>query len=184
MFLCVSPRPRIGDLTRLLSGLLLAGISLPLAAQSGTSTSVPAPPYSATFAMVGFTPGETVRLNVLNLQDVVSPTPAAACVVQAAYLDASGHVIKSTSLTVNPGASTPFDLGVPDLTTPIGLRAEVRAVFTVPAPVVTAQPSSTTPLPGACAIFPSVEVFDNVTGETKVYTTRHDLLPVVFAIPN
>jgi hypothetical protein len=180
MFLCVSPRPRIGDFTRLLSGLLLAGLSLPLAAQSGTSTSVPAPPYSATFAMVGFTPGE----NVLNLQDVVSPTPVAACTVRAAFLDASGHVIKSTSLTVNPGASTPFDLGVPDLTTPIGLRAEVRAVFTVPAPVVTAQPSSTTPLPGACAIFPSVEVFDNVTGETKVYTTRHDLLPVVFAIPN
>jgi hypothetical protein len=183
MFPCVSPRLRTGDLTRIVSGLLWAALSLPLAAQSGTSSTAPAPPYSATFTMVAFTPGQTVQLNVLNLEDVV-PTPATPCVVQAAFLDASGHVIKSTTLTVNPGASLPFDLGVPDLTVPIGLRAEVRAVFTVLAPVATPAPSSTATLPRVCAIFPSVEVFDNVTGETKVYTTRHQLLPVVFATPN
>jgi hypothetical protein len=182
MFHCARPRRRIDDLVRIFSGFLAAGLVLPMAAQTSTSSPAPTPPYSATFAMVGFTPGETVRLNVLNIQDAILLTPAAPCVVQAAFLDAGGRVIKSTTLTVNPGASLPFDLGVPDLTTPIGLRAEVRAVFTVPVPVPTPQPSSTASAPGACAVFPSVEVFNNVTGETRVYTTHHKLLPVIFAV--
>src|ERR1700689_691369 len=103
---CIRPLSRGNYLARIFSGLLMAGLSLPLAAQTDTSTSSPAPPtppYSATFAMVGFTPGETVRLNVLNIQDAVLPTAAAPCVIQAAFLDTNGHVIKSQSLTVNPG---------------------------------------------------------------------------------
>jgi hypothetical protein len=101
---------------------------------------------------VGFTFEQTARLNVVA-------HPPEPCFGSIGFIDPSGKaIIPPVSVSLMPGQATFLDLtGVAAGTALGSRRPEVIGVF---------APSPTT-APGVC--IPSVEIFDRVTGYTRVF---------------
>jgi hypothetical protein len=131
----------------------------------------------AAFGMIGLTHGQTIRLNVVNLipppSDNQIPPP---CRVLLSFRDANGRPFTDTNgqvirreVSLQSGESAFLDLnadmfGGPstngvDATTPA--RLQLR-----PFARVLAAP----PEPGKNACFPSMEVFDNTSGRTSLFS--------------
>jgi hypothetical protein len=131
---------------------------------TGLSAQV-APATVETSGMVGLAFGETARLNVLNPGVPASTTPM-SCSAAVSFLDSTGTVLKSTTLTIAPGKSAWFDLrSDSDLDLAITDRREIRATLTI-APVPAA--TSTTPIVPGCMYVKTLEVFDNASLRTLV----------------
>jgi hypothetical protein len=117
-----------------------------------------------TTPMAGIATGQTARLNLLNpgsLETAVG-TP---CTATVAYLDDTGTVLKTASLTVDSGKNAWLDLhSDTDLGLGVDARREIRATIATPAP-----PTSTTGTAAAavCKLIPTLEIFDSVTGRTQ-----------------
>jgi hypothetical protein len=126
-----------------------------------------------TTGMVGFTSSQTVELTVLNTAPAATTT-LPGCEVQLAFYDSQGHVVKQgTATTIGPGTSTSLTLSRSEVPTATAAASAARVpvrgqVSTVAAS--TASSSSTVAL-AACALFPSLEVYDTTTGVTQVFTT-------------
>jgi hypothetical protein len=123
------------------------------------------------FGMVGITPGQTLRLNVVNTaftrQGELPPDP---CRVVLTFFDAEGRhyrrrdgaVVRSAA-QLQPGRATSLDLNADEFATEGG-RIQLRAVVTVIPPPV----GDTNALPpGPCVT--SVEVINNANGKTVLY---------------
>jgi hypothetical protein len=93
------------------------------------------------------------------------------------FLNSSGTVLKSTTVSVAPGqASTPFDLFTDaDLGLALDTRTEIRAVILAPAVI----PVSSTPMqPAACTLIGTLEIFDSLSKRTQAVLGRfHDVPP-------
>lgn len=145
-------------------------------------TSVPAQPVipvpvqqTMTTGMVGFTPNQTARLSVLNL----NPVPATAgaqpnCTVELQFFDSQDHSLKQSVVPdFAPLTATSLDLTAPpqtvaSLTPPTPARLQVRGEVTVnPAPTPVMSPAPT----GYCSVMVSLEIFDTTTGSTIALTT-------------
>ena len=127
-----------------------------------------------TSGMVGLGDGQTARLNVLN-PGVLAPAMGAICTATVAFAGDDGTFLKSTTLSVAPGRSLPFDIrSDTDLSIAAGDRRELRAVILMP-PAATA--SSTTPAPPACKVFPTLEIFDTASGHTLVTLGHFEPVP-------
>jgi len=151
------------------------------------------------FGMVGLTAGQTAQLNLWNSYFLPAPyATSALCVAQVAFLDGTGKVLKTGSISVAPGGSASYDLNRDtDLTSETVLRLPIRATIStslprgiltpianpgvIPSPTPTPAPNpggAVSPLPfpfqAVCNLFPTLEVFDNSTGKTLVVleTTR------------
>jgi hypothetical protein len=156
----------------LLAVLLLSVV--PLAAQTQLPAPAPIPALSQTLTtgIVGFAASQTVQLTVLNM----SPTTTATlpgCEVQLAFYDSQGHQLKQgTTVTIAPGVATSLSLGRADVpaasaaTPRVSIRGQVKTV--VPSTGTTAGPAV---LVSLCSLFNSLEVFDNTTGVTQVFST-------------
>lgn len=100
------------------------------------------------------------------------------CTAAVSFVDASGAVLKSATLTVVPGQSMSFTLrGDTDLSLVAGDRREIRATIGIP-PFV---PGATTSSAPACKLIPTLEVFDTVSGRTLVVLGHVVTVPSVVA---
>jgi len=109
------------------------------------------------------------QLNVVNPAAPTASNSAAACTAFLAFVDDTGKTIVSKTVSVPPGKSLA-----------VGAREEVRGTITItPSLFVsnTLEPISFTP----CALIPSLEVLDSLTGKTQfvMVETTHEanLLP-------
>src|SRR6476660_3493757 len=154
---------------------------LTISAVRGTRTAraqdrIPPPiPDRISFAMVGITQGQTIRLNVVNTSLIGCPCQRR---VVLTFLDADGHNFRHRDGTIirrvvelEPGKATFLDLDADDLQLPPGpSRLQLRAVVNVhppgppdvPPPVDGVPPPvADNPPPVNDRIVTSVEVFNN-----------------------
>jgi hypothetical protein len=132
-------------------------------------------PHPITTGLIGLTQNQTARFGVLNLNAVGLTT--ANCTVQLQFFDAQNNPIK-TGVTPNfaPQAATTLDLTRAEVTGQTTNRVEIRAQVTVnPTPTPNGAPAN----PGYCTVFPTLQIIDNTTGSTVVFTsdTRAVLTP-------
>jgi hypothetical protein len=155
-----------------LAVLLLSAV--PLAAQTLLPSPVPIPALSQTLTtgIVGFTGSQTAQLNVLNMS-AASTAALAGCEVQLAFYDSQNRLLKQgATTTIAPGSAASLSLGRSDVpaasaTTPrVSIRGQVKTV--VPSTSTVAGPAI---LFSSCSLFASLEVYDNVTGVTQVFTS-------------
>ena len=142
-----------------------------------------AQPTVATTGMVGLGDGQTGQLNLLN-PGVLAPALGIICTAGVQFVDDSGAVVKSTTLTIPSGQSKSFQVhGDTDLNLLIaGDRREIRAVVATP-PFTPASGASTPASAPACKLLATLEVFDTASGRTLVTLGRLVEIPSVVATP-
>jgi hypothetical protein len=168
-----------------LAVLLLVGSQLYLQAQSTSSGTTE---LTTTSAIVGVSSTQSVRLNVLNLQPVVSGVTAVACPVTLEFYDDSGALLKQTSFTtVSPSTAVNLVFKPTVSSTAANARAQVRAVVLSPIPTVTpvisSGTSTVTIAAPSCSLFSSFEVTDDATGNTQVLTSDFRGMPSIVVVP-
>jgi hypothetical protein len=163
-------RPKTAKLT---VALTLAALVLTIATWQVTRVRAfnPQPDPPGKFLMVGITPGQTLRLNVVNLITAGDrQIPPGPCRVVLSFRDAAGHVIDDANgqpirrtVELQAGESAFLDLngdqlgGVgTNLLTRLEVRPFVRVVFQT-------DPGN---LPPPCRA--NAEVFDNLTLRTSL----------------
>ena len=126
-----------------------------------------------TTGMAGIAAAQTARLSLLN-PGVQAPGLGLACTAQVAFVDDSGAVLKSGTLTVDAGRSLSFDLSSDaDLNLAAGDRRQIRAQITVS----TIPPPATNAGAAGCTVVPTFEIFDTATGRTQVILTSTTTIP-------
>jgi len=119
--------------------------------------------------------GQTARLNLLNPLVQPTATAAASCSAAMAFDDAAGAVIQSSTVSVQPGESLPYDLVWSDS------RAEIRA--TVEVPLVVPPAGSAIPIAWPCNLIPTLESFDTNRGRTDLIIGASHLVSVPPPLP-
>jgi hypothetical protein len=114
----------------------------------------PQPDPPALFGMIGINPGETMQLNIVNVQ--VSGVPPDPCKVTLRFLNSSGVILKQKTVTVK--STQAADLTITGAEAGGGFRNEVHPVLVVPANEAT-----------GCSAIGSVEVFNSTSGETTLF---------------
>jgi hypothetical protein len=149
---------------------------MPLAAQTRVPMPFPisALPQALTTAIVGFTGSQTAQLNVLNMSPATTAT-VSGCEVQLAFYDSQNRLLKQgATTTIAPGVAATLFLGRSEIpvaaaTMPrVSIRGQMKTV--VP-PTTTASEAGAAILAASCSLFASLEIYDNVTGATQVFTT-------------
>jgi hypothetical protein len=153
---------------------VLALSALAVYAQGTTPTPTPTTTLKTT-GMIGIAVGQTAQLNLLNPGVVPSATAAGViCSAVVTFIDAGGNILKSATVTVPPGQSSPYDLhSDTDLNLAAGTRRDIRALIMIPA---VPPPSGATAATPACQLIPTLEIFDNVTGRTLVALGHADTI--------
>jgi hypothetical protein len=161
--------------------LLLFGSQFLAQAQTISSGTAGA---TLTTGIVGVTSTQTARLNVLNLEPVIPGVTAVACPATLEFYDDTGALLKQSAVTnISPAsaASLVFKPAVPS--TAVNARAQIRAVVFTPSTAV-ANPlsgaASTTVIPVGigCSVMASLEIIDDSTGVTSIFTTDLRAMPV------
>src|SRR5215469_1611247 len=165
---------------------LVVGILLPVRSLSAQSTT-PVFWTASSTGMMGLAAAQTVQINVVNLSTTtMSTTPVAPCEVQLEFWDATGKMIKSTTISnLAPGTAGQFQIKLTDVTTSTStLRTEVRGVVRTN-PLPTAGSGTATPIayPFSCSVATTLEVFDNGTGVTQSLTSDLHALTGGVAVP-
>ncbi len=143
----------------MLALLIFAGLPIAASAQSN-----PNPTFS--FPIVAVTNGQSARVSVANRTGSPGDLPPDVCDVSLVFLDRTGIVrAQSTIKGLGPGQSVHLDLSASKLQYETGKRHALRAFVRVSA--LSAQLP-----PDVCK--PSVEIYDEATGETKFYTSPPD----------
>jgi len=109
------------------------------------------------FGLVGILPGQTVRLNLVNLGPSLYPNDP--CNVEVVFLDKQGSTLATFPLEepLAPGAAASFDLNASS--TFFDRRTEIQALVKTSCPGQNSSPNST---------LATLEVFDSLTGRTTV----------------
>ncbi len=133
-----------------------------------------------TTPIIGISAGQTARMNLLN-PGVLPATTGAPCTATVSFIQGNGNVVKTATLTINPGMNQFVDVRSDvDLNlVAVGDRHEIRATVSTPAitPVST-SPVTTTPGP-ACKLIATLEIFNVITGQTQVSLGRLVTIPSV-----
>lgn len=114
--------------------------------------------------LVTVLPGQTARLNVVNIGD-----PSTSCQMTLSFLDADGNTFSSPLLATLPGG------GAVPLDAPVAGLAESLRVHIDYSPQLIAQATFKDPLVGCYNLIPTFEVLD-VTG-TRVIVTNFVGIP-------
>jgi hypothetical protein len=148
-----------------LAALLTLGILRGTRSVQAQDTVPPPTNDRISFGMVGITRGQTMRLSVANISEIICPCGR----VLLNFRDAEGRLVRNRDgrpirkeVTLEPGQSTFLDLDTDDLQYPPGpTRLQIRAVITViPPPIGEVSP------PSPDRIVPTVEVITNANGRT------------------
>lgn len=113
----------------------------------------PQPDPPGVWGMIGITPSDTMRLNVVNME--LAGAPPDPCKVSLRFLDSSGTILKQQTLTIKPTQAASLDLT--GLEAGAGFRTEVHPVLIVPSNE-----------PVGCSAVGSAEVFNTNSGETSL----------------
>jgi hypothetical protein len=134
-----------------------------------------------TSGIVGIAEGQTAQLNALN-PGVAPPATGAICPGLLTFLDDSGKVLKSKTVSVAPGTSQSLAIdSVIDLALAVDQRREIRATITIPA--VPPPSGSTTAVTPVCKLIGTLEIFNTIDGRTQVTLGTVHLLPSPVATP-
>jgi hypothetical protein len=130
---------------------------------------------AVTTGIVGLTITQTARLNVLNLQPVIPGVAAVACPATLEFYDETGALLKQLILTnISPAMAASLVFKPPVPSAAANARAQIRAVVFTPSTSVVNVGSEATPLipiSTGCNVMPSLEIVDDVTGDTHTFTT-------------
>jgi hypothetical protein len=155
---------------RLMCALALSALAL-------SAQTIPISSTVETTGMVGLAEGQAAQLNLLN-PGVQPPAVGVICSATVAFVDAAGTVLKSQVVSVLPGKAGAADLrGDTDLKLAAGDRREIRATITIPAFPPPPTATSTTMVPVACKLFPTLEIFDLASGRTLVTLGHVEIVP-------
>jgi hypothetical protein len=144
---------------------------------------VTTPAVTRTTGMIGLAEGQTARLNVLN-PGVEPPAVGMICAATLAFIDSTGKVLKSTTVSVIPGQSQLFDLfSDVDLSLAMDARTEIRAVVTIPSVVPVASTTSTPLQPAGCKLIGTLEIFDSLTKRTQAVLGGWHDIPALVVTP-
>ena len=134
----------------------------------------PPNPDRISFGMVGITPGQTIRLNVVNLfppGPTMPELPPSPIRVTLTFLDREGHLFRNRDgspvgrvAMLEPGESAFLNLSA-DQFAGGAARLQLRAVVTVQPPPV---PEGQLPPPTGDRIATTVEVIENATARTSL----------------
>jgi hypothetical protein len=113
----------------------------------------PQPDPPALFGMIGITPGETMQLNIVNVE--LPGIPPGPCRVTLRFLNSSGVVLKQQVISVKPTQAASLTLTGAEAGS--GFRSEIH-----PALLLTSNETV------GCSAIGSVEVFNSTTGETSL----------------
>jgi hypothetical protein len=151
------------------------------------------PDPDRTFGMVGITPGQTMRLNVVNLiQPPPDPeiigVPPGPCRVLLSFRDAQGQPFSDSNgqpigrvVELQAGQSAFLDLNADLFSAPLSNNADVasgplRLQLRPFVRVLTAPPDPDKQLPpGPCRA--TMEVFDNTSGRTSIFSAGFEPPP-------
>jgi hypothetical protein len=98
------------------------------------------------------------------------------------FLDDGGKLLKSKTVTLAPGASSPIELdSVIDLALTVDQRREIRATITIP-PVLPPSGSTTAVAP-VCKLIGTLEIFNTIDGHTLVTLGTVHMVPGPAATP-
>jgi len=127
-----------------------------------------------TSGVVGIAEGQTAQLNALN-PGVASPAATEViCSGLIAFVGSDGKVLKSMTVNVAPGTSTPMTLdSVKDLMLAANERKEIRATITIPP--VPPQSGSTAVAP-VCRLIGTFD-YNTLDGHTQVTLGTVHLVP-------
>ena len=131
-----------------------------------------------TFGMVGIAEGQTARLNVLSPGVQAPAATGILCSALLTFLDDQGSTLKSATVTVAPGKSALLDLDADtDLKLMMDQRKQIRATIQIPPAL---PPAGTQPV--FCNLFPTLEIFDRVTGKTQIIVVETQSIPRIVAV--
>jgi len=142
---------------------------------------------TTTTGMVGFTTNQTARLNVLNLNPVITstanltPPTSPNCTVELQFFDAQNNMVNQSVVPAfAPGTATFLDLERATVTSQTSPRAEIRGVVVVnPAPTPVGSPAPT----GFCSVMVTLEIIDDSTGSTVVLTSDTRVVGMPLVMP-
>ena len=134
------------------------------------------PPY-VTFGMVGIIDGQSARLNALLLPTGGPLVAGGSCQVTFTFLNDQGATIASATMPATQNQAVHFDF--PPLPTAATTRTEIRGTVQV---AFTVTPGSTAAAGRACAIIPTMEVFNATTGQTDLVLENPHALPEVIPL--
>jgi len=155
----------------------LAGVAIFCALPAGRVNALPNCPTCRnlrfTFGMVGISPGQTARLNVVNAIPPGPPNspPGPPIRVTLMFVDSTGNPFNigdapaRTTVTLHPGQSTFLDLSLSGDAFPVGTPN------IPPGPPTRVQLRALVSDCEGCSrglVVPTLEVFDNATGKTAL----------------
>jgi len=130
---------------------------------------------TVTSGIVGIAEGQTAQLNALN-PGVAPPAMGEICSGLLTFLDNSGKVLKSKTVSVAPGTSQSLVIdSVIDLALAGDERREIRTTITIPP--VPPPSGSTTAVTPVCKLIGTLEIFNTIDGRTQVTLGTVHLLP-------
>lgn len=112
----------------------------------------PQPDPPGVWGMIGVTPSDTMRLNVVNM--TFAGFPPDPCNVTLKFVNSNGAVLKQQTLTIKSTQAAFLDLT--GVEAGGGFRTQVHPVLSMPASE-----------PTGCSAIGSVEVFNTASGETN-----------------
>jgi hypothetical protein len=156
--------------------LFLCGFICGVVAVAQTATIPISLNQTQSFGMVGVAVNQTVRLNAVNTAPAPpGPVALAACNLTLQLFDEQANKVAELAVdNLEPGKAIHLDLPKPpaadDVTAP--LRIQVRGVVIVGGPIMPQPLDATVPVLSVCGVSPTLEVFDNDTGKTRVILTN------------
>jgi hypothetical protein len=143
---------------RMQFAVILTALCSAASAQNTIPQTDPVKAYST----MGLGPGETMRLDLVNVggTDGFPPDP---CNVQMGFVNAAGVTLKTSNVSIPPGNAAFLTLTFAEGSTP--------TAATVAATRVNIRPVLSTIPPGPCRTVSSVEVFAAILGRTHLYAT-------------
>jgi hypothetical protein len=129
-----------------------------------------------TTGIVGVTSTQTARLNVLSLQPVIPGVAAVRCPATLEFYDDSGALLKQLVVdNISPATAASLTFKPPVPSASANARAQIRAVVFTPSfsatPVTGSAPTPVIPVSMGCSVMPSLEIIDDLTGDTHAFTT-------------
>jgi len=164
---------------------VLIGI-LSFGAQLFAQTTTP-PTFSqaVTTGVISFSINQSAQLNVLNLSAAPATASAVAipCTAELEFRDAQNNLLKSLVVpNIPPGDAASLTMDrteAPNISVPrFAIRGVVRTGLLKPV-----SAGGTTTAPNACAVMPTLEVFDDTTGNTQLVTSDTRSIATPIAIP-
>jgi hypothetical protein len=168
---------KLNGISKLIAIAAVGGIAILCALPAGRVSALPGCPgcrnLRFTFGMVGITPGQTARLNVVNAIPPGPPNipPGPPIRVTLMFVDSNGNPFNigdapsRTTVTLLPGQSTFLDLALSGDALPVGapgIQPGTPARLQMRALISDCEGCS------RGVVVPTLEVFDNATGKTTL----------------